>query len=598
MYTDGPIPGVPGATIWPTGLYRPAFSPNKERWAIRVNRTSGNDDEYFVSGMGTAGTAILHGRGTAAANPAGIASVFYIAERGLSVNDSGQLAFSGSTVARATTDTIWRMTPGSPIEVVARELDPLFIQPTAGQGQFRTDIGGPQIANTGEVVFPMSDTRTESTDRDAIFRWDGVPNTYVELVAEGAAFTNTGGAVLEDINTAEANAVRGSCFYFRADSGSEPVFGFFGDTNGATSEDKLVAMALPGGAGFESVYREGTTVDGVFLPSTPSVVGWIDAAGNVYGVSGGALGVPAAMFGHINGVKVVAGGEPVGGNVAGENWSTAATTLLISAVFALDRNAAGGYIVGGGTDNPDLTRNQVIIYVSPTGQRTELLRRGDTLQVDIGGNPETRTITNFSQQDAGYAVSLTDTHLYFLAETSRASSTVNGDLYARIALPGGSCTPPAVVADPQSARECHPANSTSFAVDFTGSGPVSVRFQREVEGVYVDLSDGPLPGSNAVVSGVETGTLTIVNADDAAVGNYRARVFNACGEVFSQPAAFTRCPADFDCSGFVNPDDLADYISAFFSDPPGAGADFDRSGMVNPDDLADYIAVFFGPACS
>jgi hypothetical protein len=55
------------------------------------------------------------------------------------------------------------------------------------------------------------------------------------------------------------------------------------------------------------------------------------------------------------------------------------------------------------------------------------------------------------------------------------------------------------------------------------------------------------------------------------------------------------CPADFDASGTVDPDDLADFIAAFFSTPPGPGADFDASGTVNPDDLADFIGAFFTP---
>jgi T5SS/PEP-CTERM-associated repeat protein len=57
------------------------------------------------------------------------------------------------------------------------------------------------------------------------------------------------------------------------------------------------------------------------------------------------------------------------------------------------------------------------------------------------------------------------------------------------------------------------------------------------------------------------------------------------------------CLADFDKSGSLNPDDLADFIAAFFTAPPPPEADFDLSGQVNPDDLADFIAAFFG-GCS
>ena len=43
----------------------------------------------------------------------------------------------------------------------------------------------------------------------------------------------------------------------------------------------------------------------------------------------------------------------------------------------------------------------------------------------------------------------------------------------------------------------------------------------------------------------------------------------------------------------VNPDDLSDFITCFFSTPPCSLADFDFSGAVTPDDLSNYITVFF-----
>jgi len=53
------------------------------------------------------------------------------------------------------------------------------------------------------------------------------------------------------------------------------------------------------------------------------------------------------------------------------------------------------------------------------------------------------------------------------------------------------------------------------------------------------------------------------------------------------------CPADFNQDGNLDPDDLADYISAFFSVPPLPAADFNDDGNVDPDDLADFISAFF-----
>jgi len=53
------------------------------------------------------------------------------------------------------------------------------------------------------------------------------------------------------------------------------------------------------------------------------------------------------------------------------------------------------------------------------------------------------------------------------------------------------------------------------------------------------------------------------------------------------------CAPDFNHDGTLDPDDLADFIGAFFSQPPLAGADYNGDGIVDPDDLADYIGAFF-----
>ena len=53
------------------------------------------------------------------------------------------------------------------------------------------------------------------------------------------------------------------------------------------------------------------------------------------------------------------------------------------------------------------------------------------------------------------------------------------------------------------------------------------------------------------------------------------------------------CRPDFNGDGTLDPDDLADYITAFFSVPASPTADFNGDGTVDPDDLADYITAFF-----
>jgi hypothetical protein len=55
--------------------------------------------------------------------------------------------------------------------------------------------------------------------------------------------------------------------------------------------------------------------------------------------------------------------------------------------------------------------------------------------------------------------------------------------------------------------------------------------------------------------------------------------------------------ADFNGDGFLNPDDLSDFITCFFLEVQFPGtcpdADFNGDAFLNPDDLSDYITTFF-----
>jgi len=53
------------------------------------------------------------------------------------------------------------------------------------------------------------------------------------------------------------------------------------------------------------------------------------------------------------------------------------------------------------------------------------------------------------------------------------------------------------------------------------------------------------------------------------------------------------CVADINGDGLLDSDDLADYITCFFSTPPCALADQDFDNVVTPDDLSEYVANFF-----
>lgn len=56
-------------------------------------------------------------------------------------------------------------------------------------------------------------------------------------------------------------------------------------------------------------------------------------------------------------------------------------------------------------------------------------------------------------------------------------------------------------------------------------------------------------------------------------------------------------PADFNNDLVVDPDDLSDYITCYFSTPPCPEADINDDSFIDPDDLSDYITIFFQHPC-
>jgi hypothetical protein len=102
------------------------------------------------------------------------------------------------------------------------------------------------------------------------------------------------------------------------------------------------------------------------------------------------------------------------------------------------------------------------------------------------------------------------------------------------------------------------------------------------------LNGGMAPVTMLVNSEFPTGRVGLY---DYAVGAQRFDNF-----VLRSP-----CIVDFNGDGFVNPDDLSDFITCFFLQvqlPPSCPqADFNADGFINPDDLSDYITAFFTTVC-
>ncbi len=92
----------------------------------------------------------------------------------------------------------------------------------------------------------------------------------------------------------------------------------------------------------------------------------------------------------------------------------------------------------------------------------------------------------------------------------------------------------------------------------------------------------------------------LYSAEQQVVGSYPNIYTKEADPLFfpnAAPPALTLdvflCKADVNGDGGLDPDDLSDYITSYFSTPGAAGNDFNRDGSVDPDDLSDVITAFF-----
>ena len=184
-----------------------------------------------------------------------------------------------------------------------------------------------------------------------------------------------------------------------------------------------------------------------------------------------------------------------------------------------------------------------------------------------------------------------------------------------------------------------PADTTVCAgqpATFTGTPggvePLALNWQVRAgpNAAWLTLADGDLfidEAFRATVSGSATATLTLANVQFAP-GEVMVRLVaaNECSIAISGVATLTIatgcCPLDYNLDTVLNPDDLGDFITDYFTDPPVPGPGgyaiacpendppydagykaaftLDFAGQCNqpfPDNLGDYITAYFGTTC-
>jgi hypothetical protein len=166
------------------------------------------------------------------------------------------------------------------------------------------------------------------------------------------------------------------------------------------------------------------------------------------------------------------------------------------------------------------------------------------------------------------------------------------------------CATPIFGTQPTSAIACH-SGSAPFSVAATGTGPFTYQWQVQTSsgGTWQTMGNdpGPLPcggGAFSYAAPINSPNVTIglrpcPSATPGAAQHFQIRcvVSNACGPSTSNEATYTICPADFNCSGALNVQDIFDFLAAWFAG--GSGADFNQVGGVNVQDIFDFLGAWF-----
>lgn len=185
---------------------------------------------------------------------------------------------------------------------------------------------------------------------------------------------------------------------------------------------------------------------------------------------------------------------------------------------------------------------------------------------------------------------------------------------------------PLFVPPPFLASVLNPRENTPYTVtlDPRSTRPIALRWFASFDGgAFLPLADGPQGDCVNVISGSSTASLTISNPYRSRWQTARifARATTDCGSTDSPVYSFSiipacLCPADFNCDGSRNTDDLTDFITEYFSptrsparggpgpfpacpgepapfDCRGYAADFNADCLVNVDDISDFITAYF-----
>jgi hypothetical protein len=171
-----------------------------------------------------------------------------------------------------------------------------------------------------------------------------------------------------------------------------------------------------------------------------------------------------------------------------------------------------------------------------------------------------------------------------------------------------ACSPPVINTQPVPTSVTVGSDAILTTTLNAGIGNRSFRWWRLIGSTWNAIFDSP-----GVYSGADTGTLHVLNVDEADERMYRCIISSECGNITTNTVLLTINPPSTGCDSidfngdslFPDTQDIADFLTVFGGGgcPTGTGQcgdiDFNNDGLFpDTDDITTFIRVFGGGACT
>ncbi len=396
------VPGEPGRRF--TFLKQPRVSPNGQHWIMRV-LADGDADTNDMLMVGSGSTYSIVGReGDAAVFAPDPLETLGLFDDACDINDMGWYVFGNNTKDGTTnSDEYIVRWNGTAFETIAREDDPA---PGPGGYTYGCCLRGANIQADGSVGFEAYDLRLgDSTIPDALFlNGDLLARSFfTPVINPFSPFSQEwNGFVIDRLHVSE-NGQRWIMFGSTtaaveiAAVDGEAVVQEMADLPGGLLDDPVAAiLSVKMTSGGEWFVWGDTTTD----------QDWVLYNGTLVGASGR---------------------ETIPGS--GEHWQREGITSF--RIF--DASDSGLWVIGGTTDNPDTTRDSVIVL----NGTDVVVREGDPVDLDGNGLTDDDAFLHLFDQNESFFTA--DGLLVFHATIRSGAGTVRGEAMLSIALGTSSC---------------------------------------------------------------------------------------------------------------------------------------------------------------